>query len=153
MMRYDKQALPLFVARLILGMVFIVASIDKIAAPDAFAASIHAYRLTPAIIENILAIVIPWIELLCGICLVAGMNVRASSFLLTILLGVFTIAISLALIRGLKIDCGCFGKEHLTPVSWGKVLEDVCLAGVGVYLIIATAVKPDEPGMPREERA
>src|SRR6185436_16375541 len=112
MMKFDKHTVPVLAARLLLGLVFIIASIDKIASPDAFAASIHAYRLTPALIENLLAIAVPWIELLCGMCLVLGVNVRASSFLLTLLLGVFSVAISIALLRGLKIDCGCFGKEH-----------------------------------------
>ena len=152
MMRFDKHTIPVLAARLLLGFVFIIASIDKVVSPDAFAASIHAYRLTPAFIENILALIIPWTELLCGCCLVIGVKIRASSFLLTILLGVFTIAISLALMRGLTIDCGCFGKEHLTPVSWGKVLEDIGLMIAGVYLMKAPLTSPG-PHTAREESA
>jgi uncharacterized membrane protein YphA (DoxX/SURF4 family) len=153
MRRFDNHTIALLAARLLLGIVFIVASIDKISSPDAFAASIHAYRLTPAVIENLLAIIIPWIELLCGCSLVMGVNVRAGSLLLTLLLGVFTIAISIALVRGLKIDCGCFGKEHLTPVSWGKVLEDLGLMIVGVYLLIAPAGNSFGPQADFEETA
>jgi uncharacterized membrane protein YphA (DoxX/SURF4 family) len=153
MIQFNKHTIPVIAARLLLGIIFIIASIDKIVSPDAFAASIHAYRLTPAIIENLLAITIPWIELLCGCCLVMGVNVRASSFLLTILLGVFSVAISIALLRGLTIDCGCFGKEHLTPVSWGKVLEDVGLMVAGAYLIVVRSVTLSGPPWGREERA
>jgi len=153
MTRFEKHMIPVLAARLLLGIIFIIASIDKIVSPDAFAASIHAYRLTPAIIENLLAITIPWIELLSGCCLVMGVNVRASSFLLTILLGVFSVAISIALLRGLTIDCGCFGKEHLTPVSWGKVLEDVGLMVAGAYLIVVRSVTLSGPPWGREQGA
>lgn len=121
-------------ARYLLGIIFIVASIDKISSPEAFAASIHAYRLSPELFDNLLALLIPWIELVCGILLMSGVKVRASSFILSVLLLLFMVAITAALMRGLKIDCGCFGKEHLTPVSWQKVGEDMGLFIVGLYL-------------------
>ena len=128
-------------ARCVLGVVFIIASIDKIAAPDAFAASIEAYKLTPYVFINILSIVIPWMELCCGIFLIGGVYMRGSSMLLSLLLSVFIIAIMTALLRGLKIDCGCFGKEHATPVSWMKVVEDIGLFILGVYLFIVSSPK------------
>jgi putative oxidoreductase len=123
----------LLVARLLLGSMFIVASIDKIAAPEAFAANIVAYKLIPYALVNIMALVVPWMELLCGIFLVGGVYTRGSSALISILLVVFIVAIMTALLRELKIDCGCFGKEHATPVSWMKVLEDVGLLILGLY--------------------
>ena len=120
-------------ARLFLGGMFIVASIDKIAAPDAFAANVLAYKLTPYALVNVMSLVIPWVELLCGIFLIGGVYRRGSSALISILLGVFIIAMVSALVRELKIDCGCFGKEHATPVSWMKVIEDIGLLVLGVY--------------------
>ena len=45
----------------------------------------------------------------------------------------FIVAMIGALLRELKIDCGCFGKEHATPVSWMKVWEDVGLLILGAY--------------------
>ncbi len=124
----------ILLSRLILGMVFIVASIDKIALPEAFAASIQAYDLLPIGIINILALVIPWMELLCGIFLVTGMLVRSSSAVVSVLLGVFVIAMVSALLRNLTIDCGCFGKAYATPVSWARVLEDAGLLLLGLHL-------------------
>src|SRR5258706_8008307 len=111
--------------RLFLGTVFIVASIDKITAPDAFAANIAAYKLMPYSLVNMLALVIPWVELICGVFLVGGVYMRGSSVVLSALLVIFIVAMASALLRGLKIDCGCFGKEHATVVSWIKVLEDL----------------------------
>lgn len=123
----------LLVVRLFLGSMFIVASIDKIAAPDAFAANIVAYKLVPYALVNAMALFTAWLELLCGIFLVGGVYLRGSSALVSAMLVVFIIAIASALLRELKIDCGCFGKEHATPVSWMKVLEDVGLLVLALY--------------------
>jgi len=124
----------LLIVRLFLGGMFIVASIDKIAAPDAFAANIVAYKLIPYAAVNIMALVIPWLELLCGIFIIGGVYLRGSSALISILLGVFIVAIVTALLRELKIDCGCFGKEHATPVTWMKVVEDIGLLVLSLYI-------------------
>ncbi len=122
-----------FAVRFFLGIVFVLASIDKIMAPDAFAASIVGYQLVPYPLVNGIALVIPWVELLCGIFLVAGVYLRGSSLLVSALLGLFVVVIISALLRELKIDCGCFGKEHATPVSWMKVLEDFGMLILGIY--------------------
>ncbi len=136
----------LLAARLIVGTVFIVASIDKISVPDAFAESIHAYRLVPDAAVNVLALIIPWLELLCGVFLVAGVKLRAGTLLSLVLLVIFTLAIISALVRGLNIDCGCFGREHATPVSWGKVFEDI---GLGILCLYISLYSRDEhPGVP-----
>lgn len=123
-------------SRVVLGLVFIIASIDKITAPDAFAANVQAYGLVPYALVNVMALVIPWIELICGIFLLGGVRVQSCSAILSVLLCVFVVAMMSALARELKIDCGCFGKEHATPVSWMRVLEDVGLLILGIHLII-----------------
>jgi len=132
----------LLAARLIVGTVFIIASIDKIYVPEAFAESIHAYRLVPDPTVNILALILPWLELLCGVFLLGGVKVRPSALLSLALFAVFAVAIVSALARGLTIDCGCFGMEHAAPVSWGKVLEDIGL----MILCLLLLVKPADNG-------
>jgi len=137
----------LLLSRMILGIVFIVASIDKIAVPDAFAESILAYRIIPYPLVNLAALLIPWIELICGVLLVSGVRVRPSALLASGLLAVFIIAIVSALLRELKIDCGCFGKDHATPVSWMKVAEDIGLLLLGVHALLFSReiTPPDGP--------
>jgi putative oxidoreductase len=117
----------LLASRVVLGMVFVVAAIPKIGRPDSFAVSIEAYEMLPLAAVNAVAIVVPWIELICGLFLVAGVRARAGSALLGGLLVVFIVAISTAVLRGLDINCGCFGTAVGTPVGWGRVLEDVAL--------------------------
>jgi uncharacterized membrane protein YphA (DoxX/SURF4 family) len=101
---------PLLVAllRVALGAVFIVASLDKIQNPEAFATSIANYRILPYTFVHGMAIVLPWLEIITGAFLVLGIWTRACTMMVCGLLVVFAIAIAQALARGLDISCGCF---------------------------------------------
>jgi putative oxidoreductase len=129
----------LFFARCVLGLVFVFASIEKIASPEAFAISVEAYRILPLSIINLFALLVPWLELLCGLFLIAGYHVRGSSLVATLLLAGFTLAILSAMARGLTIDCGCFGAAYQTPVTWSRVLEDLGLIVLGWYVFLVSA--------------
>lgn len=124
----------LLLARVILGVVFVLASVDKIASPEAFSVSVDAYRLLPFPAVNIFALLVPWLELLCGVFLIAGYLVRGSSLMASILLCLFTFAILSAMARALNIDCGCFGGAYRTPVSWTRVGEDLGLLVLALYV-------------------
>lgn len=124
----------ILLSRLILGVVFIVASIEKIAQPELFASSILAYKLLPLVMVNIAALVIPWLELVCGITMMVGAKIRAASVIFFILLVVFIVAIISAIVRGLTIDCGCFGAMVDSPVSWLRVVEDIGLVLLCLHL-------------------
>ena len=94
--------------QLALGAIFIIAALPKIADPPSFAHMIYNYRILPGAWINISSLVMPWVELLCGIALVLGVWRRAALSIITILLVVFIVAISINLARGNAIDCGCF---------------------------------------------
>lgn len=131
----------ILLCRLVLGSVFIIAAIDKIVAPDAFAENIYAYGLVPYPFINLFALILPWLELLCGIFLISGMLIRPSAAILSLLLLIFAVAIIIVLSRHLNIDCGCFGKEHATPVSPEKVMEDIGLLVLGILIAAARGVQ------------
>lgn len=117
----------LLAARAVLGVVFIVAAVPKVSDAGAFALSIEAYELLPVPAVNAAAILLAWTELVCGLFLLAGVFRRASAAVLGVLLVVFIAAISAAILRGLNINCGCFGGGDPTQVGWGRVLEDLAL--------------------------
>jgi len=94
--------------RIALGVVFIAASLGKIQDPEAFASNIANYRVVPFPLIHIMAIVLPWIEIMAGALLVLGVWVKANAALTGGLLFVFIIAVSQALVRNLDISCGCF---------------------------------------------
>lgn len=128
---------PLLIAllRVALGAVFIVASLDKIENPEAFATTIANYRFLPYKFINGMAIVLPWLEIITGTLLVLGIWARANTMIVCGLLMVFSIAISQALARGLDISCGCFATNpdsermslwtliwDLIWLSWGGLI-------------------------------
>jgi uncharacterized membrane protein YphA (DoxX/SURF4 family) len=122
------------VSRILLGLVFIVASVDKIAMPEMFAASIQAYQIVPFPLINIFALILPWVELICGVFIIGGIFVRSSSVLVSCLLVVFILGISSAMVQNLSIDCGCFGPSHATPIGWQKIFEDIGLLLLSIQL-------------------
>ncbi|MFQ5868987.1 MAG: MauE/DoxX family redox-associated membrane protein [Candidatus Zixiibacteriota bacterium] len=94
--------------RLALGAIFIYASIDKIAHPADFARAIFYFRILPVSLVNILAVVLPWVELFAGILLILGIFTRGSVLLINVMLIVFIVAIAYNVLRGVDIACGCF---------------------------------------------
>ena len=87
---------------------FIYASLEKILQPEEFAKQVGYYKALPFGLENLLAILLPWTELIVGICLLAGLLVDGAALLSIIMNLVFILAISQAMIRGIDITCGCF---------------------------------------------
>src|SRR4051794_18874438 len=97
------------VLRVILGSIFIFAALPKIQDPPSFAHLIYNYRLLPPNMINMVALVIPWLELLCGVFLIFGIWTQTVGIVISILLILFTAAIAINLAHGNAIECGCFG--------------------------------------------
>lgn len=120
--------------RIIFASLFIFSGGTKISVPEEFAVSISNYRLLPIELVNFFAIIIPWIEIMTGILLLFGFFVKENSFILTFLLGVFTIMVFIAMIRGLNIECGCFGTKGGQKVGLLKILENLIYLVIGILI-------------------
>ncbi|MDO8549961.1 MAG: MauE/DoxX family redox-associated membrane protein [Ignavibacteria bacterium] len=125
----------LLLSRLILSFIFIYAGMEKITDPEGFARAINNYKLLPFSLINIFALILPWIEVISGILLLFGITVRENSFITSSLLGIFIIAIAVSLLRGLNIDCGCFGTAGVAKVGIQKLLENFLLVLLGIQLV------------------
>lgn len=123
----------LLISRIILASVFIYAGAEKISDPNSFSQAIYNYRIFPNEIINIFAIILPWIELISGILLLFGISVKENSAIIGGLLFVFIILIGISMLRGLDINCGCFGKG--TPVGWRKIAENTLMLILALALI------------------
>jgi putative oxidoreductase len=119
-------------ARLIIGIFFIVVATGKIADPLHFSNEINNYDLLPDKIINIMAIALPWLELVSGLLLIFGVKIKANSMLLIAMLFVFTVAVSIAILQGLDINCGCYSAIEERKVGWSKVAENIGLMVLGV---------------------
>jgi len=130
-----------FLLRVFLGIIFIYASIDKIIDPLKFSDAIDNYHITPVQMNNLAALVVPWIELVAGVFLISGIYVRGSSTIIILLLIWFIFILTQALVRGINVNCGCFNlTEQVNDVNLRadmikRIIEDV------VFILIAFFVR------------
>ena len=118
----------LLLIRFLLGVIFIYASLDKIIDPGEFARAIGNYHIIPFGLENLIALVIPWLELFIGIGLISGIMVDGASAISGGLMAIFILLILQATLRGFNIECGCGLKEG-EMVGWSKILENIIFLG------------------------
>jgi uncharacterized membrane protein YphA (DoxX/SURF4 family) len=123
-------------ARVIVGFVFIYASLDKIAHPAEFAGIVNNYRILPHELINLTAILLPWVELAAGLLLVLGLFSRGSALIISLMLVVFIAAISYNVARGLDFNCGCFdtGKDGMV-IGWTKIGQNIVLLALSLHAL------------------
>ena len=80
-MKNDLKNMLVLICRIFLGFLFIYASLEKILQPEEFAKQVGYYKALPFGLENLLAILLPWTELIVGICLLAGLLVDGAALL------------------------------------------------------------------------
>jgi uncharacterized membrane protein YphA (DoxX/SURF4 family) len=134
----------LLISRLILGEIFLFASIDKILHPDQFAQIVYNYKLLPDAAVNPFAIVFPWLEALCGQLLIAGVWVKENAAILALMLLMFIGAIGINLARGLDFNCGCMttSAEGSSDPVW-LLVRDVALLLPAVHILARSAAKKE----------
>ena len=116
---------------------FIYAGIDKIRDPLQFADSIAAFAILPAVLINLLAMGLPPFEIACGLLLIGPWTRRVGSLAVAIILVVFMIALSSALLRGLTLDCGCFGAGAPSrPRMWLELALDAVLLSGALFVYL-----------------
>lgn len=131
--------------RCLLGGLLLWAAVSKLANPTAFLGSLYAYELPlPRGVFRLVAVVLPWTELLAGLMLVTGVWVETALLLTAGLLGLFVLATAQAVLRGLEISCGCFdlsvlGLSEGTTSSW-RWLESAGFALVRNLALLATTL-------------
>ncbi len=119
--------------RALLGLVFVYASLDKIADPAGFARIVYQWQILNPVASNVVAVTLPWIELVAGLLLIVGVWKRDAAAVVAVMLVVFIVAAALVLARGVDVDnCGCTsvaaaGTTPSWPPEW--------MRGVGWYLV------------------
>jgi uncharacterized membrane protein YphA (DoxX/SURF4 family) len=114
--------------RAILGSLFLYAGIAKIVDPMGFALSIYNYKLLPDGLINVAAILLPWLEVIVGGSLLLGIGTAGGALIATALFSIFAGALTINLIRGLDIACGCFSTAATGgSISGFYLLRDLSL--------------------------
>jgi putative oxidoreductase len=130
-------------ARWILGLTFIYASIHKIVTPADFAKIVYGYDLFPAVFINLIAIVIPFLELITGLALVSGLYPRSAAIIINALLLAYIIVLTVNLIRGHEFDCGCFSAAQSGYTSSPAVtlVRDIIYFILGMPVILFGGIR------------
>jgi uncharacterized membrane protein YphA (DoxX/SURF4 family) len=141
--------------RLLLGGYFVYASLDKIAQPAAFARIVYQWQVVGPLPSNLVAVTLPWIELLAGLLLAVGLWKRESALVTALLLAVFLAAATSVLARGVDVaNCGCTSLAASGPpsgwppawtrgVGWFLITRNVVLLAVALLL---ARTGPERPG-------
>lgn len=130
-------------ARWILGLTFIYASYHKILAPADFAKIIYGYDLFPGGIINLIAIVVPFIELIAGLALILGIYPRAAVSIINGMLVMFIVVLAVNLIRGHEFDCGCFSAKEAGYFSSAEsmLVRDIIFLILGLQVFLFSGVR------------
>lgn len=123
--------------RLSVGGAFVFAGALKVAGPAAFVTAVENYHLVPRVLVHLVAVLLPWIEIVAGAAVLTGIWLRAAASLLSAMTLMFAVVIVSALVRGLDISCGCFGTVGGKHVG----LVNLAIDGTLACLAIALAVR------------
>ena len=128
------------------GLVFLLSSLLKLARPYDFLGNLYEYELVGPNIGILIAIILPWLELVVSLCLLGGILTRAASFMVTVLAAIFVFAQISVLHRGLKITCGCFGSPTVDPVNLITVGRTAALFLLGAFGVFGSPLLRRESG-------
>jgi uncharacterized membrane protein YphA (DoxX/SURF4 family) len=133
------------------AVTMLIAAIDKVRAPGAFAEAIRAFHILPADLALPIAQVLPWVELLLAVYLLAGFLSRFVAAGAAVLLGSFSFALAVSLATGNTAHpCGCFGSDaSVNPIlallaggntiTWRDLVRDLILIGLSLALVVRGA--------------
>ena len=126
-------------ARLILGVTLVWAGVIKVTSPALSAQAVRAFQILPWDLAGYVGYALPVVEILVGLLLVTGLMTRAAAVVGGLLMVAFIIGIISVWVRGLSIDCGCFGGGGTIASSQTQYLKDV-LRDAGLVLCAAWLV-------------
>jgi uncharacterized membrane protein YphA (DoxX/SURF4 family) len=125
------------ILRLALGAMFIYAAWSKLRDPWAvFAVAIDSFQILPLWAVECVARTLPWFELVVGVLLISGQWLRISTAASSLLLLVFFGLLVRAQLKGMQINCGCFGPEE--PLSWKTIIRDGVLLSSSLLITATT---------------
>jgi uncharacterized membrane protein YphA (DoxX/SURF4 family) len=133
------------VARLVVGGVFLVSGAIKLPDPAQSVAAVRAYEALPSSLVTPVGQLLPVLEVVIGLLLVLGLLTRSAAAAAAVLLVVFVVGIVSVWVRGIEIDCGCFGDGGYDPDAVSRypweIARDVGLFIAAIYLTTLKSTK------------
>jgi uncharacterized membrane protein YphA (DoxX/SURF4 family) len=116
-----------FVVRVLLGGLLLTTGALKVGHAPELAAAIAGFRLLPSLVVGPMALALPFLELLLGAYLVAGLFTRVAAVLAGAQFVLYAGAIASAVLRHIPANCGCFGPNDSATADWPHVAFDLAL--------------------------
>lgn len=123
--------------RIALAAIYIIAAVPKIADPWGFALAIRNFRILPLDAIPALALWLPPFELLAAVAVLSGLLYRGGLAAIALLSAGFAAGVASAMIRGLDIDCGCFGSMAKSSANLPHLLMNLATAAAAVILLLS----------------
>lgn len=130
-----------FTVRLILGCMFLISALDKIRQPYDFLGDVYGYELVGPKLGMLVAMVLPWAELLAGICLLGSIFVGGALLVSAGMGAMFTFVLSWAIYHGLDISCGCFGAGS-NQIGYGTLIRAVLITVFSLLAYLLVIFRP-----------
>ena len=128
------------VLRVALGAIFVYSAWTKLKDSWAlFAMAVDSYQVLPLWGVQLVARTLPWLELLIGVLLIVGRWMRVATVVCSLLLLLFFGLMVRAHLKGMEINCGCFGPGE--AISWRTYLRDGAMVVGSLLLTVVTLVK------------
>jgi uncharacterized membrane protein YphA (DoxX/SURF4 family) len=145
-----------WLVRLGLAGLFFYAGGLKLLDPNSLAEAIGNYRMLPGLLVAPLALILPVLEVVAAAALLTRSHARGAAVLCALMLAGFAVAMTQSKLRGIDLECGCFGASDDARVSWTKVTVDLALAMLAVWVArpepAAAASHTHEPAPPLSQR-
>ena len=133
---FNKQSIFLgfgFIVRLCLGCMFLISALPKVRQPYDFLSDVYEYEIVNPQTGIFVAMTMPWVELLVGVCLLGSVFTGGALLLSSAMSVMFTFVLSWAIYHGLDISCGCFG-SGTSQVGYGILMRAILIM---VFSILA----------------
>ena len=128
--------------RFILGFVLLIAGALKFENFDASILAVSNFQMGfPYDVVVFLGYALPIVEVLLGLALIFGFCTRMMAFFGGLMMAIYAGAIVSVWVRGIALDCGCFGGGGVKPEIDARtyfldIMRDIALAAMGLWLII-----------------
>ena len=132
------NTLVLFV-RLIVGAIFLMSAISKLAVPRQFAKDVQRYRLLPHPLASTFGYALPYVELVAALSLLTGVYANWAALAVVVMLVSFMIAVGVAMFRKFNLSCNCFGLLYRERVGWSTQIRDGVLLAMALFVLVGDA--------------
>lgn len=132
-------------ARFGLAGVWLLSGVPKALDPDQTYVAVRAYDVLPPLGVELVAAVLPWLEIALAVLLLLGLGTRVVALVSAGLLLVFVAGVAQAWARGLSIDCGCFGGGGVVEPGRTAYVQELARDAGFLVLAVWLVVRPRTP--------